>query len=100
MLHCVVLRSALAVAVSDTVPPPTPAVLLEARSMPSQVPDAVSEVGLSDSEVAWPAGACGTSWATTERVPAEGSISEVLQTEPWLQKVSRCPELASFSSMR
>src|ERR1051326_4600715 len=100
MLQGVLLRSALAVAVSDTVPPETPAVLLEARSMPSQVPDTVLDVGLSDRDVAWVAGDWGTSWATTARVPADGSIKEVLQMEPWLQKVSRCPELASFSSMR
>src|SRR5689334_2775290 len=100
MLHGVWLRSAFAVAFRDTVPPDTPAVLLEFSSMPIQVPDTVPDVGLRDSEVAWVAGDCGTSCATTARVPAAGSTSEVLHVVPWLQKVTRSPDAASRSSMR
>src|SRR5215472_13104833 len=100
MLHGVLLRSALAVAVSATGPPDTPAVVLDESSTPSQVPETWPELGLMEIEVACVAGDCATSCATTPRVAACGSTSDVLHVVPWLQKVRRCPEAASCSSMR
>src|SRR5579859_3683320 len=100
MLHGVLLRSALALAVSETMPLATPAVLVEARLTPIHVPDTPSDVGLTDTVPAWLAGDCATSAAAIVRVPADGSTSAVLQVVPSLQNVSLCPLLTSRSSMR
>src|SRR4029077_8220160 len=100
MLQGVWLRSAFAVAVSDTMPPERPPVLLEASSTPIQVPDTPADVGLTDTVLAWLAGDCGTNEATIVREFADGSTSDVLHVVPSLQNVSRWPVAASRSSMR
>src|SRR5438477_50310 len=66
MLEGVWLRSAFAVAASETVPP----VLLAVRSTPIHVPDTPADVGLTDTVPAWLAGDCATNAAAIVRVHA------------------------------
>src|SRR2546423_3961446 len=100
MLHGVWLRSAFAVAVSETVPPEGPPMLLEARATPIHVPDTPAEVVLTEMVPAWVAGDCATKAAAMVRVPAVGSTSAVLHAVPSLQNVSLWPLVASRSSIR
>ena len=100
MLHGVLLRSAFAVAVSETMPPERPPRLLDASSTPTHVPDTPADVGLTDTVPAWLAGDCATNAAAIVRVPADGSTSAVLHVVPSLQNVTLWPLVASRSSIR
>src|SRR6266567_7892574 len=96
MLQGVWLRSAFAVAASETMPP----VLLELRSTPIHVPDTPADVGLTETVPARVAGDCATNVAAIVRVLADGSTSAVLHVVPSLQNVTLWPLVASRSSMR
>src|SRR2546423_12616089 len=94
MLHGVWLRSAFAVAVSETVPPERPPMLLEARATPIHVPDTPAEVVLTETVPAWVAGDCATKAAAMVRVPAGGSTLWGLHAVPSPPHVSPLPLLA------
>ena len=100
MLQGVWLRSAFAVAVSETTPPERPPVLLASSSTPIHVPDTPADVGFTDTVLAWLAGDCATNEAAIVCVPAFGSTRAVLHVVPSLQKVSLWPLVASRISMR
>src|SRR5438552_19050740 len=98
MLHGVLLRSAFAVAVSETMPPERPPRLLDASSTPTHVPDTPADVGLTDTVPAWLARDCATNAAAIVRVPADRSTTAVLQVVSSQQHATLWPPLSARCS--